>query len=1593
MRQRFVSKALALTLCVQLTCPTALLEAAATSQATLPAAPLKDADLNGTWLRANGAAVSITQNGEEVSATLGPLVFRGTLRNGRLSLDFRFERIEDMPASFEASVRPKLLGKVFRLTGIAAEPNALDLQFFGWELNPGTGEVKESAPSVVKLTRAPIIRQVIVVDDQTAVDRTGRPLSPYPVSAGARSVATRRLLVIGHHLPDNSAQASGSETRIESRDKAIAYKVLYGPGGGSGNTYQPVIEKGWHKAFGELPLPERYGFPRGLATPAPAVPPSPIGEFNQTGDNPDLILLEATLSSGVLPGPKVFRLSGIDTIWTLAFGDVHGRLQFVRSVSESETEVTNKLFAPEDVFVEIKSCARAEDCRTGVELPIDELRVEVQRNQRSIGPNRLILTAKRQADRRTYRTPAIQLIPPTGRPSNLSGEAVVVGPNDELQVRLVDPTQFRVLPEIARAIVEDRPTDRLSLWKQALVRAAVCQQETLTGSALDRVANEKVEEISNVIITERIANLFSGRSTNRTVDVRRFEHAAMLLLADEFIDMMRERTREMPVELDDRRVRQVIEAIRQDPDFPLGQIEVYEPERGAVRPPIEVAPDWSITFNSGLPQRVELNEALSPSFLARHFPTPGQGEQWARAVTKGAWQRYRELFAGALRRAIDARDCNVRDLVLLTGSGFEPVVARLLARLVRFESIPGESGRWVADPVARAAVRGIRKMSEAIRAQRDYSSLDSQVVAASLFFVTLPALFTGSAIAAVIAVVADVSATALSVQQDVRDYLASRDEYDFTRGASSVVGPERLTEAELRRIPFWSVVLSGAGAALLPLSVVSTAIQAGRAVSQARSAALLRRLEDFGGNVAGFKKLSVSEQTDVLSILGQAKQRQAGDLRLDFAQQRAVAAADKLEDDLRRVMAAPAGPAPVPVPRPAPPGPAPAPAPPKPSPGPSGPEVGTAPLELEPYNQFVRDSLIRLGARYDTKGVASSFAYGFWPNAAHGRVDALTAVVGGAHMERVPASRVLDALKLSPDDLANRLGDYMQAMGVRDPVHRAQLISNYMGQQTPEAIAQIVRAATPPVPTPPLPAPAPPTPRPRPGPEPAPTPRPAPDPLPVSSATGRPKDLTPFQSDVWDALVAMGAKVETAGPNAQPYAFANAFHPFLAEGRVDLSTAIVGGAWQTQIDFARLSRATNLDAAQIAMRLDQYLESVHKVPNPDRRAVAIYEYLQSRSPQWVVDRYRNATTQAVPIPGPRPAPVTPGPTPPPAPPPAPLPPPRPAPATPDPPRPRPDPNAETNSLPRPPGPTVLGGDALDNALRDAVGRGELGELVGRVVSLQRPDVGGDLGPQTLSDFVGIGAFGALYRTEEGRGTLLKLIHHQKEGPESVTRQLRGERLLSDPSRPGAVIPSPQIRQARRGVGYGDPSYLVVDDLFAGQWARRKAYFKTTNLTREELEAARKLFRDIGERDLVWVDCHRGNQFFFTDERGTLRAGVLDHDMIFPAPELVDAAAAVRTRLFERIGRSEAAGQFAAGNADARALMEAFFARVWDTEIARLRAPAPEPAAGRRDRNPQGLVREPVDEIVHAELERLVGGIAAYQPRPECSVPLWIAHVG
>ncbi len=774
----------------------------------------------------------------------------------------------------------------------------------GWQRGP---EVWERA--------RPVISGVVVLEDQfrwkDGFPSYGYPFDPKSVLPGQRH---RQLFVYGWNLPKRFAEKIDLQS-TDPHDETISYAVDILPARVEGDRdLQRQIDDGWKKAT--------VGYDE---------------KVQRIIRQMDAMVVTATLRRGVTGGDKAFTLNG-ETAgdWLLAFGDMTGHLTFARHWRE-KIEATESALAPSLAMLEL---------RTDVALPVTEFPVHIQRARAGQTTDVLRTTAKLlEGETGVYQTLPFMLYEEgkAAMAATQGVDSVAVLADDRLVA--VSPTKALLL-DPPTAVLRIAPAREYgTLWKDALLRAARTHPEIdLTGVDLGKLSGKKVDEITNYAFlaplygkiertiddvqreirdwkrldgaawvqkkleeaAERTVESTTGmkirpekrkRKSNivEKVSVTCGDQAALILLRDAFVKMMESQTNRLIIVTDDRQlpaVRQMIAPMLEDTSNPLSHIRV-------TKPPLFGNPLGYETLGTRLVDAttdagtVPLSFAVSDVILKSIFSNNvAAAEAWSLGAVKEGLENYKQAVYDSITKARNTEDSDIEGLIDLASYGFEPVAEQLLPQLLKLEESAAADGRrqlqWVSDDAARGAVCGVKSFVEAVRAQREYSELDTQMVLILTAAATLPAMWTEAAWAVYLAAAADIASGAVVAYDSVGALQKNWQEQHFALGASLVLGADRYDEAVASDPGFWMTVLNVAGA------VGPGAFSGWSAATKFRFASNLNKLEKGGLNA--FRQLSEAHQRDFMAYAVEARTQRAtkGAESLTATQKRALAIYDEL---------------------------------------------------------------------------------------------------------------------------------------------------------------------------------------------------------------------------------------------------------------------------------------------------------------------------------------------------------------------------------------------------------------------------------------------------------------------------------------------------------------------------------------------------------------------------------------------------------------------------------------------------------------------------------------------------------------------------
>jgi len=601
-----------------------------------------------------------------------------------------------------------------------------------------------------------VLEAALPVFDQMRV-LDGASIFPYPFAGQNQSADVRYILAVGTNLPTSRgdmAFTQGDDVMYHFAATSSTNDPLY----------YPILAKGWARFYG-------------MADPAAAI-------ARARSEGREAILIDARLQSPALPGKRTLAFNGVKSDWMLRYGDLKVDLQFARDVTGFGTELISTAYAPERVRLL---------AQVSQPVALDALPAEI--SHFSAATNAIVqksvpLVAAPELGAGFYRSDPIDLYWHGGAPSLDGGNSLAVahdpsGPeiisaalNEKFTKKtlLIDRGRTMASLNIARTPVG---TSYDYSWSAALSRAAKCHQ--ITGVTFAELVNEESDELWNLVV-------LTDADFYQELSVKFGHHAAAILLREKFL------------ELNERRTRQ-LEWARGRPDAlasmaaGLVTARIDDPNNPFLR--------QQVTDIDG----VEL--ALRDAFIGsddtisdRTGKSLKSVQAWRVTAMRQAVDAMIAASKASREHAVELGDCDVKDLLYLTGFSFEPIRDQLVPELMKLDTSVTTNGQrhqlWVPDRLARRWVAQVAPFAEAVKAQEDFADLDTGVLSMAFAVATMPLGFVeaGGGLIYYTLVGAQVAELGFSTVQEVNKIIASRRELAFADGAALVIGDSRYKNAE-----------------------------------------------------------------------------------------------------------------------------------------------------------------------------------------------------------------------------------------------------------------------------------------------------------------------------------------------------------------------------------------------------------------------------------------------------------------------------------------------------------------------------------------------------------------------------------------------------------------------------------------------------------------------------------------------------------------------------------------------------------------------------------------------------------------------------
>ncbi|SDB58665.1 hypothetical protein [Bauldia litoralis] len=638
----------------------------------------------------------------------------------------------------------------------------------------------------------PKVFAAVPLEPQLAIrlftDGTSQSAFGYPF--GVRSsdgVRTRTLFVLGEDLPRDWSE----------RAETIS--------GSAGVTYAEIARLSDFQASER----RRLDFPSDVAAHDRDLDPFTRGrklikarlkpEKSADVDERDAVILRATFTDKTVPGWQAFSYGGSRSAWLLQFGDNTAKLRIVRKIGllDHEHEATGIVFPGELVRVEIE---------TRRKLPVKSIPVIVgtagqgrpidpkSKSQGLLSGDGNGIPAIRSSENpRIFRTEFIQLDPrlPAGNAIHASKDRPHHTLPGATGVRVFatigEPGIISLPPPITMATVYRSPGAQAveGDWRKWLSVAARCADITI--STRRDAEQATATEISTFLVNSgRYRIAFPGWIDNK---VTVGQHAGMLLMRDTFVQQLAQvRTAYARLVTDEQILafRRAIEPVIRQGRSPLTRIET----KGIDGRPTTF--DW--TFEKAITGDV-------------HDREMAEVERWAIAATREVIEKHLRLIEQATNRAKAIGECEVPELLQLTGYEFAAIARLAQTKLMRNAPAPLY---WVPDAHARANVETVATVAERVAIAERLAAQARHEATLAVGLATIPVAVGGALTGSFGTVLAsfawDVIDVGAAVHTEVTAKLNADEAYRFARGAADLTGMYHLRRAERRQRPWGAVI-------------------------------------------------------------------------------------------------------------------------------------------------------------------------------------------------------------------------------------------------------------------------------------------------------------------------------------------------------------------------------------------------------------------------------------------------------------------------------------------------------------------------------------------------------------------------------------------------------------------------------------------------------------------------------------------------------------------------------------------------------------------------------------------------------------------
>lgn len=695
---------------------------------------------------------------------------------------------------------------------------------------------------------APAIRYAVVLEDQGSQGPFGATYRyPGPIVAAERGTGglvnpylrRREVMIVGENLP--VIATAGGHSRSLEPVKTDRTDLTYGspaliPPTAIGQEPDDAVERGWKTITAGMDARTALSV-RGMQAAT----------------------LTVDFAQGVIPGVTPFTWGGAKGVWQLQFGDNTARVRVVRALSEATYEETPVGFLPEQLFVEVESA---------LSLPVDAIKVYVSAGGK-LSPDPLV--ASRVGSTRVYRTTPFVLQGEGPSPQGLQGLVIPAKLGDTVTFIAEQKRGLFFGAAQASVSVYNDPSELATTWHKRLADCAKLDGKPLPGD-WGTATNQQVDTLSSYFV-------FATKEHSITTNITLGQHAAMLMLRDLFLELMK------------RQLATLQESARTENGV-LGFGKVVAQSIG--RNPTSLFAGLPAGTLNGSP--VTLADAINDPALEKAFGTNIDG---LRAWKVGAFQKGLLSYADSVQKSIDQAAAldpgGMKELLKLTGVKFDPVVAQLLPRMVRWDK---EANAWVADKVARGNIQSIAGLEAQFEDQKAAASIDTQLTVGVLSAAaTAPMMLSESAVASLLTWAANGLLWEVPAIVEGVELHTVKSDVEFAVGASAVLGHARYDEVKLLDTPWWKFAAGQLVQGVATnLQAIDTLSKFGREMAVFRGA---RIMEVLDGGVAAIRNLPKSQLGDVEAAVIEAKALKEAGKDLEPFQQSALETWDNYMQEVK----------------------------------------------------------------------------------------------------------------------------------------------------------------------------------------------------------------------------------------------------------------------------------------------------------------------------------------------------------------------------------------------------------------------------------------------------------------------------------------------------------------------------------------------------------------------------------------------------------------------------------------------------------------------------------------------------------------------